>query len=192
MKKFLILFSSCLGVFLSLCLLSACSAKMSAGELSSSEKDRAYLAQVNDLLTDMDGDLKSFTDATSRNDLVAVQSNAKKINYLISSISNLDVPDDMKSVHDQYVSGCNALNRALNDYVCLYCDVINRGADVNAPEYAQKLAAIQSLYNNGLKVLKDADQALADLNKNKKEWDNAARGTEDHLKSIREKMTLAS
>ena len=192
MKKFFVLLSSCLSVVLSLCLFSACSANMNAGQPSEAEKDRAYLAQVNDLLSNMDGDLKSFTDAASRNDLVAVQSNAKKINDTISSISNLDVPDDMKSVHDQYVSGCNALKQALNDYVSLYCDVINRGGDVNAPEYAQKLAAIQSQYNNGLKVLKDADQALADLNKNKNEGDNAAASAEDQLKSIEEKMSSPS
>ena len=182
-----------MGLFVCIFLFSACSSNLNIGsEPSAAEKDRSYLAQVNDLLSNMDSDLKSFTDAASRNDLVAVQSNAKKINDTISSINNLDVPDDMKTVHDKYVSGCDSLKQALNNYVSLYCDVINRGGDINAPEYSQKLSDIQNLYNTGLKVLKEADQALSDLNKNKDQGQDAASDAQSGTQSLEAQISSAS
>jgi hypothetical protein len=106
-------------------------------------------------------DLKGFTDAVSRNDLVNMQTQADSALGDLDKLSSLDVPDGFDDIQSNYVDGTTKLRRALNDYIALYTEMAKTDGSYDQDAYNARIATIQQEYNDGVAALKAGDEAAA-------------------------------
>ncbi|NPD30806.1 hypothetical protein HLV37_02790 [Eggerthellaceae bacterium zg-1084] len=137
----------------------------STPEQRAQKDNRAYMSQLNDALSGMRDGLGAFTQAVSRNDVVSMRTQADRALASIDKVSSLEAPEALTEVHGTYVSGLEKLKGALSDYVTLYTDMkaaIDQGTfDANA--FAAKVGEVQSAYDEGMELLKKADEQAAAL-----------------------------
>ncbi len=154
-------------VALSVAMLAGCTQQQTSAEQQAQSDNRAYMSQVNQSMEELQTRLTSFTDAVSRKDVVAMRTQADNAFKILDSLSDQEAPDALKDVKEKYVSGCNSLKSALNDYITLYTD-IESATDENPFDwgtYDQRLAAIKATYDQGISDLQSADETVSSLQK---------------------------
>lgn len=147
--------------------LGGCVTQQSSTVTEAQSENRAYMTQVNQTMETLKDRLTSFSDAVSRGDVVTMRTQADNAFKALDALSSQDAPDALKDVKQQYVDGCASLEAALSDYVTLYAE-IDSATDEQPFDwsmYDQRIAAIQSSYDEGIAKLEAGDKTAADLNK---------------------------
>ena len=142
----------CLGV------VSGC-ANGAANVDSAQQAHRTYMSKVNGIMAQLGDDLDSFVDAVSRDDLVNMRTQADNAYRSLDELSKLEPPEDLQDVQKQYVDGTAKLREALDGYIELY--TATDSSDFDQSTYASRLANVQKLYDEGVDLLKKADEAAA-------------------------------
>ncbi len=148
-------------------LLGGCMQQQTTPEQQAQSDNRAYMSQVNQSMEDLQTRLTSFNDAVSRKDVVSMRTQADNAFKALDSLSSQDAPDALKDVKEKYVSGCDSLKSALNDYITLYTEIESATAE-NAFDwstYDSRLSSIKEAYDKGISELKSADETVANLQK---------------------------
>lgn len=143
-----------------LCLgaLAACSNPASNID-SSQQSNRSYMSKVNGIMDQLGDNLGSFVDAVSRGDLVNMRTQAENAYRSLDDLAKLEAPEGLEDVQKSYVDGTEKLRKALNDYIDLYTAAQSDSFDQST--YEEKLASIQSLYDEGVELLKKGDETAA-------------------------------
>ena len=123
------------------------------------QKNQAYMSQVNGVMADLGDKLESFVSAVSRGDIVNMRTQADDAYKALDKLSSLEVPENLKDVQQKYVDGTAKLREALDGYIALFTDVQSESFDQST--YADRLAKVQSLYDEGVDLLKQADETAA-------------------------------
>ncbi len=143
-------------------LLVACSGQ-SATESAQETANRQYMSQVNQVMEDLQASLEDFTDAVSRDDVVAMQTQAENALAVLDELESIEAPEDLSDVHQCYVEGADLLRQALNDYVSLYIEISSASDDnpFDWSSYEERLEQIQSTYDEGIAKLQEGDSLAA-------------------------------
>ena len=123
------------------------------------QKNSSYMSQVNGLMDELGGDLDSFVDAVSRDDLVNMRTQADNAYQVLDQLDALEAPDDLANVRQSYLDGAAKLREALDAYIDLYTEI--SGSTFDQSTYAARLAEVQTLYDEGVNLLKQADETAA-------------------------------
>lgn len=132
---------------------------------STQDANRAYMEQVNQKMTDLEEGLSTFTDAVSRGDVVSMRTLADKAYGALDALEDLEAPEGLQDIHSKYTQGADQLKSALDAYIALFADVKSEqsgaAASFDWSTYANRVSAIQDAYDQGIRSLKDADEAAA-------------------------------
>ena len=124
------------------------------------QANRAYMSQVNQTMDELDSNLEGFVDAVSRGDVVNMRSQADNAYKSLDKIEDLEVPEGMSDIQDNYVDGTKKLREALDEYIKLYTEASSSSFDWST--YDKRIADIQKLYDDGVAALEAGDKAAAD------------------------------
>ena len=154
----------------------ACAAALAAGmlggcatttetteEQTEQQANRQYMSDVNEIMEDLAEQLESFTDAVSRDDVVAMRTQADDAFEVLDELDDLEAPDALADIHEDYVAGAAALEEALSAYVDLYTEIDAAGDSYDWDAYDEALAEIQAQYDEGIALLEEADETAASL-----------------------------
>lgn len=128
-------------------------------------ENRAYMSQVSQLMDTLSTDLGDFGQAVSDNDIVGMKTMSDNAKKTIDKLIKITPPETMAEIHDEYVSGCNDLIKALNDYIALYTE-IDTATDVQPFDYEtydDRIEKIQDTYDSGIEHLEKADKKATEL-----------------------------
>ena len=123
------------------------------------QANRSYMSQVNEVMVELDEGLDSFVDAVSRDDVVNMRTQADNAYQALSRLSDIEAPEALSDVQEKYVEGANKLKEALDAYIVLYSEFSAGTADQSS--YDERIASIQALYDEGVKLLEEGDSAAA-------------------------------
>ena len=156
--------AACAGVLM-VATLGGCAQQDTAATQQQAE-NRQFMTQVNQKMDDLQTRLTSFTDAVSRGDVVGMQTQADNAFKVIDDLNNVNTPDDLKDIKQEYVDGANELKDALNAYIGLYTE-IDSATDEHPFDwstYDQRLADIQKQYDEGIGKLQSGDNKASEKN----------------------------
>ena len=117
------------------------------------------MSQVNGVMAELGDELGSFVDAVSRNDVVNMRTQADNAYRSLDDLEAIEAPEGLSDVRQKYIDGTAKLREALDGYIALYTEV-ESGA-LNQSDYAARLAKVQALYDEGVDLLKQADEAAS-------------------------------
>lgn len=140
-------------------LLAGCANTAANNANSEQQANRAYMSQVNEIMEQLDSGLDSFIDAVSRGDVVNMRTQADNAFQILDKLNDLEVPEELSDVHEKYVEGADKLRGALDGYISLYTDM--SGASFDQSTYDDRIAQIQKLYDDGVALMQEADEAAA-------------------------------
>ena len=131
-----------------------------AGAVNSEQQaNRAYMSQVNGIMDELGTDLDSFVDAVSRGDVVNMRTQADNAYKKLDELNSLEVPEGLSDIQQNYIDGTSKLREALDDYIDLYTEISAGSFDQS--KYADRIAEIQSTYDEGVAALKQGDETAA-------------------------------
>lgn len=142
--------------------LAGCSSSASSGLNEEQRANRAYMSQVNETMVELDADLDTFVDAVSRGDIVNMRTQAQNAYQQLDKLSKLEAPEKLADVHKGYVDGADKLRKALDEYVDLYAEAAQAGLSFDWDSYDERIKSIQSLYDEGVKMLEEGDKKAAE------------------------------
>lgn len=126
--------------------------------------NREYMSSVNSISSEASEALSNFTDAAAKQDVAAMRLAASEASKALSKIAELEAPDALKDVADEYQSGADDVSQALSDYVEIYAKIKNAGEDVQAAaDAASGIEDVKARYDSGIKHLSNADSEVAKL-----------------------------
>ena len=140
--------------------LTGCASPAANSATEAQQANRAYMSQVNETMVELDENLDLFVDAVSRGDVVNMRTQASNAYRSLDKLSELKVPDELKSVSESYASGASKLREALDAYIDLYTDLA-KDEDAEAADYDARIAKIQALYDEGVAALQAGDKTAA-------------------------------
>ena len=159
MNRFSIKLTVCLcALAMAFGLLAGCSTGTS-NLTSEQQANRTYMSQANGIMDSLGDKLDSFVDAVSRGDLVNMKTQAENAYKALDDLAALEAPEELADVQKGYVDGCAKLREALDQYIELYTQ-LNAGS-FDQSQYSTRIAQIQSLYDEGVDLLKKADETAA-------------------------------
>ena len=162
MKTSISKISAAIACVVALCVaLAGCTQGASTSGTESQQANRAYMSQVNETMVQLDESLDKFVDAVSRGDIVNMRTQANNAYKVLDKLSDIEAPDDLKDVRDDYVKGTGKLREALDGYIDLYAEMADKQASADKSTYEARIAEIQSLYDEGVALLKAGDEAVA-------------------------------
>lgn len=126
-------------------------------------ENRAFMAQVNQKVSDIDVVLDDFQAAVGTKDVVAMKASAARASAIVAQVKAAKATDKLSPVKDGYVSGLEQLQRALEQYTQLYTDL--SAGSIDEAGYAERLRQVQETYDAAIAALNSADeQAVAVAN----------------------------
>lgn len=140
--------------------LAGCANNASTSATAEQQANRAYMSQVNEIMEELGGGLDSFVDAVSRNDIVNMRTQADNAFKVLNTLVELEAPEALADVQKKYTEGVEKLQSALEGYINLYADMSAGSLDQAA--YEDRVAQVQALYDEGVKLLEEGDQLAAD------------------------------
>ena len=159
MKRLTMTVVACACAFaLALGVLGGCSPN-AANPTDEQKANRAYMSQVNSIMTQLGDDLDSFVDAVSRGDVVNMRTQADNAYKELDQLANVEAPEPLAEVQKQYVDGTAKMREALDEYITLYTEASSESFDQST--YDDRVAEVQKLYDEGVEMLKAADEAAA-------------------------------
>ena len=141
--------------------------------------NREYMASVNSISTEASDALESFGTAATDGDIAAMRQSASEAAKKLEKISEVQVPEGLSQVHEEYKAGAEELSTALSDYVEAYASLQNsQNPDTSALE--TQLKEIQARYDSGIEHLSKADALVAEYaGDGSSSQDNAAKDAQD-------------
>ena len=159
MKRFIVMVSAAICVA-ALCVGVVAGCAPASSSLDSAQQGRgAYMSQVNSLMEKLNTDLDSFVDAVSRKDLVNMRTQADNAYKAIDDLAAIEPPEELSDVHQKYKDGTAKLREALDKYITLFAEV--NGDSFDQSTYEKRIADIQVIYDEGVDLLKQGDEAAA-------------------------------
>lgn len=132
-------------------------------EAEQQAKNRQFMAQVNQTMEDLNEKLESFNDAVASGDIVNMRTQADSAFKVLGSLDNLEAPEGLEDIKQDYIDGATELEGALNAYIDLYTE-INSATD-DAPfdwsTYDGRMSDIKASYDDGIAKLQAGDEAAA-------------------------------
>ena len=123
------------------------------------QANRTYMSQVNSIMAQLGENLESFVDAVSRGDVVNMRTQADDAYQVLDQLAAIEAPEDFADIQKQYVDGTTKLREALDEYITLYTEAGSDSFDQST--YGNRIAKVQKLYDEGVDILKTADEAAA-------------------------------
>ena len=139
-------------------ILAGCAAPSTQAD-EAQQKNRNYMSQVNGVMSELGDKLDSFVEAVSRGDVVNMRTQADDACKVLDNLSSLEVPDGLGDVQQKYTDGSAKLREALDGYITLYTEL--KADTFDQSTYSDRLSKVQSLYDEGVDLLKQADEAAA-------------------------------
>lgn len=159
MKRFYAVVILCVCVFaLAAVALTGCSGNASS-LTSEQQANRTYMSKVNEIMNQLGDQLDSFVDAVSRNDVVNMHTQSENAFTTLDQLSKLEAPEALADVHKKYIDGAGKMREALQEYIDLYTEIDAGSLDQST--YNKRIADVQSKYDEGVSMLKEADEAAA-------------------------------
>lgn len=140
-------------------MLSGCANTAANNATSAQQANRAYMSQVNEIMEQLNSGLDSFVDAVSRGDIVNMRTQADNAYKALDKLGELEAPENLSDVQEKYVEGADKLRGALDAYISLYTEM--NGASFDKATYDDRIAQIQKLYDDGVKLMQEGDEAAA-------------------------------
>lgn len=151
----------CVCAACALCMLLVSCGGGEAEKKTPAQLNREYMASVNSISTEASDALDSFGTAATEGDIAAMRQSASDAAKKLEKISELQVPEGLSQVHEEYKAGAADLSTALSDYVEAYAALQNsQNPDKSA--LASQLEEIQARYNSGIEHLSKADALVAE------------------------------
>lgn len=122
---------------------------------------RTYMAQLGQKAEEIDTILTDFQAAVGAEDVVAMKAATTKVGTIVESIKTTEAPEKLAEVKDNYASGLEQLQQALNSYTQLYADMA--AGTVSDSDYQVRLSEVQSAYDAGVEAMKAADEKAVAL-----------------------------
>lgn len=124
-----------------------------------------YMVKLNEASSSLHEGLDDFSQAVADGDLSTLQSKADTAFKAMDSLSDLQVPEEINDVKDQYNEAISSLRSSLDDYISLYTEIMSEPdlEKVNEEKYADRFEEIQKQYDNAMNLLEKADAAAKDL-----------------------------
>ncbi|MEG0322402.1 MAG: hypothetical protein RR547_14425 [Raoultibacter sp.] len=134
------------------------------GQATEKNENREYMTQVNNAMNDLKTRLEGFDDAVSRNDLVAMRTQADSAFKALDTLGAIEAPEATKDIQTKYVDGTNDLKDALNLYIDLYTEIENatEAAPFDYSTYDSRLKDIKDAYDSGISSLEEGDKLAAE------------------------------
>lgn len=172
-----------------LCVSLAACGSSQAERKTPAELNRTYMASVNSISAEASDALASFNDAVSNGDIAAMRLAASDASKKLAKISELEAPEPLAQVHEEYKAGVDDLTTALSQYIEAYATLQN-AMDANTTtttqtttksgtttqttttdvdeetaqaEFATQMEEIQARYTSGIEHLSKADSMVAEL-----------------------------
>lgn len=122
-----------------------------------------YMSQVNLTMDDLQSRLDSFSDAVSRDDVVGMRTQADNAFKVLDELNNIEVPEGLEDIQQNYVDGTTELKDALNAYIDLYTEIDSATDEqpFDWSTYDERIADIKTQYDEGIEKLQAADEAAA-------------------------------
>lgn len=140
--------------------LSGCTLESSTDDTQA--ENTAYMSDVNQITEEVSEKLDSFIDAVSRGDLVTMRTQADSAFAVLDKLDALEVPEGLEDIQQNYVDGVGCLEEALNGYIDLYAE-IESDDSFDWSTFADRLAEIQALYDEGIALLEAGDVAASEM-----------------------------
>ncbi|MDO5427284.1 MAG: hypothetical protein Q4F54_06665 [Coriobacteriia bacterium] len=119
----------------------------------------AYFAEVNTLVGEFKTTLGDFPADVKEKKVDSMKEKVDAAQKLIDQFSKLDVPKNCEDVHKLYTDGLVQMQQALSNYVQVYSDFVSGSIDNNVLN--QRVADVQTSYNQGIDLLAQADKLAA-------------------------------
>lgn len=153
--------AACVCAVCALCMLLVSCGGGEVEKKTPAQLNREYMASVNSISTEASDALDSFGTAATEGDIAAMRQSASDAAKKLEKISELQVPEGLSQVHEEYKAGAADLSTALSDYVEAYAALQNsQNPDESA--LAGQLEEIQARYNSGIEHLSKADALVAE------------------------------
>ena len=143
--------------------LAGCAAGGASPMTDEQRANNAYMSQVNETMVELDSGLDSFIEAVSRGDIVNMRTQAQNAYRSLDKLSSLEAPEQLADVKKCYVDGTGKLRQALDEYIELYSEAAQGGASYDWDGYNKRIESVQSLYDEGVKMLEDGDAKAAEV-----------------------------
>ena len=141
--------------------LGGCASGASTTATAEQQANRAYMSQVNETMVELDESLDQFVSAVSRGDVVNMRTQADEAYKVLDELTDIEAPEGMKEIRDNYVNGTAKLREALDAYITLYSDTAKSSSNTSADAYNKRISEIQATYDEGVELLKTADESAA-------------------------------
>lgn len=139
-------------------MMAGCTAATTAAN-TEQQANRAYMSQVNEVMEELGDGLDSFVDAVSRNDVVNMRTQAQNAYQALDKLEALEAPEELADIQEKYQEGTGKLREALDAYISLYTEMSGNSFDWST--YDDRIAAVQSLYDEGVSALEEGDETAA-------------------------------
>lgn len=151
----------CFGAIL---ILSSCASTTNAEEEEAST-NREYMSRVSRIMDDLTAELEGFSDAVAQGNFVSLRTQAEGASKVIDEFDKIEVPDNLKDIHSEYVAGGKDLRDALSDYIELSSEIESATEEqpFDFDSYDDKLEDIQKKYQSGIDHLKEADKKATEM-----------------------------
>ena len=140
-------------------LLAGCANTGTTKATEEQQANRTYMSQVNEIMEQLDKSLDSFVDAVSRGDVVNMRTQADNAFKVLDKLDGLEAPEGLSDVQEKYKGGSAKLREALDAYIVLYTDMT--GSSFDQSTYDTRIADIQKLYDEGVELMQQGDEAAA-------------------------------
>ncbi|MBO4352918.1 MAG: hypothetical protein J5818_05445 [Eggerthellaceae bacterium] len=146
-------------VVLALGILTSCTGGPVTGANEEQQANRSYMSQVNQTMEELDANLDDFVEAVSRGDVVNMRLQAENAYKTLDKLENIETPEDMADIQENYSTGAAKLRKALDAYITLYTEASSD--DFDWSKYDTRIAEVQELYDEGVSALEAGDEAAA-------------------------------
>jgi len=147
-------------------ILCSCVPQMGESEEEKALKaNREYTTEANRLIDSLSSELGSFTEAVSEENHVKMNTYSDNAKAIIAELKVLEVPEDLKVIHVEYLTGCIELSKALDAYTALYT-AMNSATEENPFDYStfdEELGKIKKTYDSGIKHLETGDKKALEM-----------------------------
>ena len=144
-------------------ILAGCASGAATSATEEEQANRAYMSRVNESMIKLDGELDGFIDAVKRGDIVNMRSQADNAYKVLDELEAIEAPDALSDVQKDYVGGSAKLREALDEYIDLYAEITAKGDGFDWTAYEKRIADIQKTYDEGVALMKSADQAMSGI-----------------------------
>lgn len=155
------------GVFMcALALVGAVLAGCSAGtspEAEQQAQNRQFMAQINQTMVDLNEKLDAFNEAVASGSVVNMRTQADNAFRVLDSLENLEAPEGLEDIKQDYIDGATELESALNAYIDLYTEIdsATEEAPFDWSTYDSRMSDIKASYDDGIAKLQAGDEAAA-------------------------------